>query len=251
MNILKNMLLIGGLLTVCNLKAQQIIESFDNVSTLQSNGWVFDNQSNMPTATTWAQGDAAAFSAQSGAANSYIVNDTSTGVDLVCNWLIMPAIGFIDQLSFYTRAQGLANEVTQMRVMYSPTGSINTGACSNAPKKTGSNSPNGSLDFGDFGTLLTLNVNQLPGVYPQDWTQFSVNVNGSGRVAFLYFVDTSAPNLNAGTLAIDTVSISNSAVVGTPQAVPTLSFIGLMSLLFTILLISLLNTKYFKMGKTQ
>ena len=253
------MLLIGGLLTVCNLKAQQIIESFDNVSTLQSNGWVFDNRSNMPTATTWAQGDAAAFSAQSGAANSYIVNDTSTGVDLVCNWLIMPAIGFIDQLSFYTRTQGLANEVTQMRVMYSPTGSINTGACSNAPEKAASNSikdntkdnTNGSLDFGDFGTLLTLNANQLPGVYPQDWTQFSVNVNGNGRVAFLYFVDTSAPNLNAGTLAIDTVSISNSAIVGTPQAVPTLSFIGLMSLLFTILLISLLNKKYFKMGKTQ
>ncbi len=251
MNILKNMLLIGGLLTVYNLKAQQIIESFDNVSTLTSNGWVFDNQSNMPTATTWAQGDGTTFPAQSGAANSYIVNDTSTGVDLVCNWLIMPAIGFIDQLSFYTRAQGLANEVTQMKVMYSPTGSINTGACSNAPAKAGSNSTKGSLDFGDFGTLLTINVNQQPGVYPQDWTQFSVNVNGSGRVAFLYFVNTGTPNFNTGTLAIDTISISNSAVIGTPQTVPTLNLVGLMSLLFSILLISLLTKKHLKTGKTQ
>lgn len=240
-SVIKSLCLIASLLGACSINAQQAVENFDNVASLPTNGWVFDNRSNMPSATTWAQGDGAAFSAQSGSANSYIVNDTSTGVDLVCNWLIMPDIGFIDQLSFYTRAQGLANEVTQMRVMYSPSGTINTGACSNAPNKASTNNTKG-FDLGDFGTLLTINVNQQPGVYPQDWTQFSVNVNGSGRVAFLYLVDTSAPNLNAGTLAIDTISISNSVVISTPQVIPTLSFAGLMSLLFTVLLISLLNS---------
>ncbi len=235
MNAIKKLILLSGIIASLSLQAQQVIENFDNVSTLPSNGWVFDNRSNMPSTTTWDQGNGDAFPAHSGAVDSYIVNDTSTGVDLVCNWLIMPAIGFIDQLSFYTRAQGLANEVTQMKVMYSPTGSINTGTCSNAPAKSGSNSPKGSLDFGDFGALLTINVNQQLGVYPQDWTQFSVNVNGNGRVAFLYFVDTSAPNLNSGTIAIDTIT-ANTVSASTPQNVPAISFYGFLMLVFLVLL---------------
>jgi len=226
------MLLIGGLLTACNLKAQQIIESFNNVSTLPSNGWVFDNRSNMPSATTWAQGDAAAFSAQSGAANSYIVNDTSTGVDLVCNWLIMPAIGFIDQLSFYTRAQGLANEVTRMFVMYSPTGATNTGDCVSLPPEKTSQDVSA---FGGFQVLLSINDTQTANAYPQEWTQYSVNIGGNGRVAFLYYVETGVPNFNSGTVAIDTIS-KNSVDPSATQNIPILSYYGLLFLIFLVLL---------------
>ena len=230
------MLLIGGLLTACNLKAQQIIESFNNVSTLPSNGWVFDNRSNMPSATTWAQGDAAAFSAQSGAANSYIVNDTSTGVDLVCNWLIMPAIGFIDQLSFYTRAQGLANEVTRMFVMYSPTGATNTGDCVSLPPAKTSQ---GVSAFGDYQVLMSINDTQTANAYPQDWTQFTVDVNGGGRVAFLYYMETGAPNFNSGTIAIDTITRSTL----TSTSVPSLNTYTLAALIFLMFFVGVISKK--------
>ncbi len=232
-------------------KAQQIIESFEDVSSLQP-GWVFVNNSDAIGSVDWSQGVVSNFPAQAGSSNSYITNTTeTTGANLVCNWLIMPDIGTIEQLSFYTRSQGIANEVTSMQVMYSPTGSINTGNCLNFPAK--SNNPNTkNLDLGDFSaTLLTINVNQQAGVYPQDWAQYTVNVNGNGRIAFLYYVDTSAPDLNAGTLAIDSISISNSAIVNTPQVVPSLSFVGLIGLLLTILLIGLFNSERFKKGETQ
>ncbi len=231
MNAIKKLILLSGIIASLSLQAQQVIENFDNVSTLPSNGWVFDNRSNMPTATTWAQGDATAFSAQSGVANSYIINDTSTGVNLVCNWLIMPNIGFVDQLSFFTRSQGLQNEVTRLLVMYSPTGAINTGDCtSSTPDK----SPQGVSAFGDFQTVLTINNSQSASGYPQDWTQFTANINGSGRVAFLYFMDTGSPDFNAGTIAIDTIT-ANTISASAPQNVPAISFYGFLMLVFLVL----------------
>ncbi len=231
MHTIKNLFLLGGIIASLSLQAQQVIENFDNVSTLPSNGWVFDNRSNMPSTTTWDQGNGDAFPAHSGAVDSYIVNDTSTGVDLVCNWLIMPSIGFIDQLSFYTRSQGLQNEVTRLLVMYSPTGAINTGDCtSSTPDK----SPQGVSAFGDFQTVLTINNPQSAGGYPQDWTQFTANINGSGRVAFLYFMDTGSPDFNAGTIAIDTIT-ANTISASTPQNVPAISFYGFLMLVFLVL----------------
>jgi hypothetical protein len=227
----------------------QFTESFDNVNTLSQSGWEFINNSDAPSSDDWSQGVAKNFPAQAGASNSYIVNTTATTAgEVVCNWLIMPNIGPIEQLSFYTRSQNNPYEITQMKVMYSPSDNFATGGCSNAPAKTNNK---GSLDFGDFETLLTINPNQNAGEYPQDWTQYTVDVNGSGRIAFLYFVNTGSQNFNSGTLAIDTISISNSAVVSAPQAVPTLNFFGLTSLLLIILLISLLNKKHFKMRETQ
>ena len=233
-------MIITLLLTISFAVQSQVIESFDDVSILQTEGWIFDNRSDFPTKVFWSQGIESLFSAHSGSATSYIFNTTASGADLVCNWLIMPDIGNIDQLSFYTRSQNTNNEVTRMLVMYSPTGSVNTGACSSAPKK--SSESKGSNDFGDFQTLLTINQNQDTGAYPQEWTEYTVDVNGNGRIAFLYYVETGAPNFNSGTLAIDTISRGT----GTPnpgqvQVVPTLNIFGLILLLSMVITIGIIK----------
>ncbi len=237
MNILKNLFLLAGLAVVLNLKAEQVlVESFNNVSNLAANGWVLDNRSNMPSSTTWAQGDGTLFAAQAGNANAYIINDTSTGVDVVCNWLIMPDIGFIDQLSFYTRAQGLANEVTRMFVMYSPTGAINTGDCVSVPPEKTSQ---GVSAFGDYQVLMSINDTQAANAYPQDWTQFTVDVNGGGRVAFLYYMETGVPNFNSGTIAIDTITRSTL----TSTSVPSLNTYTLAALIFLMFFVGVISKK--------
>ncbi len=220
--------------------SSQLTESFDDVSSFQADGWIFDNRSDFPTKVFWSQGIESLFPAHSGDPTSYIFNTTASGGELVCNWLIMPDLGNIDQLSFYTRSQNSNNEVTRMLVMHSPTGSVNTGTCNNIPVKQ--KSTKGSNDFGDFQPLLNINQNQDVGAYPQDWTQYTVDVNGTGRIAFLYYVETGAPNFNAGTLAIDTINIGSGPIIA-PQMVPSVSSLGVLSLISLLILIGILKSK--------
>lgn len=224
------------LLMVLNVTVQaQPIENFDNIGTLQNDGWIFDNQSDNPTKINWFQGIDSVFPAQSGAPTSYIANTTATGNNVICSWLIMPDIGSIEQLSFFTRSQNSANELTRMLVMYSPTGSINTGTCeSQQPLNT-----KGLNDFGDFQQLLAINPNQDLDGYPKTWTQYTVDVNGSGRVAFLFYVTgTGVAPFNSGLLAIDSVS-AGAAVGSSVHAVPLFNSAGLFILL--LILVSVTN----------
>lgn len=220
----------------------QVVESFDNVNTLESNGWIYDNRSDFPTKVFWAQGIESIFSAHSGDPTSYIFNTTASAGDLLCNWLIMPDVGNIEQLSFYTRSDNTVNDVTRMKVMYSPTGSINTGNCMGSPVKSNANETKGTNDYGDFQTLLTINQNQDSGAYPQDWTQYTVDVNGSGRIAFLYYVETGGPNFNSGLLAIDTINIGSGTIIA-PQMIPSLDIFGLIVMLFIFIGMGIINSK--------
>lgn len=209
----------------------QSLETFENISTLQADGWVLDNRSDFPTKVNWFQGIESVFPAQSGAATSYIANTTATGNNVICSWLIMPDIGNIEQLSFYTRSENKVDEKTRLLVMYSPTNSINTGPCDAQPLQN-----KGTNNFGDFQPLLTINPNQDLDAYPKTWTQYSVDVNGSGRVAFLYYVTgTGVAPFNSGMLAID--SISNGPIVAGPtaQIVPFLNLSGLIILLLVLI----------------
>jgi len=220
-----------------------IIESFDDINTLQVAGWIFDNRSDFPTKVNWFQGIESIFPAQSGAATSYIANTTASGNNLICNWLIMPDIGAIDQLSFYTRSDDIVGEVTRMLVMYSPTGSTNTGACEGVPVK------NGVADFSDFQQLLAINPNQDVNGYPQEWSQYTVDVNGNGRIAFLYYVtNTGAPTFNSGLLAIDTVSHASGAPPLPPpaqaQLIPLLNIYGLFILLIIFMFAGFVSFKF-------
>lgn len=72
-----------------------INEGFNSVTTLVASGWVLTNASTPNTtadATNWFQGDQSVFTAQSGAANSYIAanyNNAAIG-GIINNWLITP-----------------------------------------------------------------------------------------------------------------------------------------------------------------
>lgn len=55
-------------------------EGFDDISTLASNGWILNNSSAPVGITSWFQGDQNVFTAQSGAANSYIAANYNNGV---------------------------------------------------------------------------------------------------------------------------------------------------------------------------
>jgi hypothetical protein len=222
----------------------QTIENFDDINTLQADGWVLDNRSDFPTKVNWFQGIENIFPAQSGAPTSYIANTTATGNNIICNWLIMPDVGNIEQLSFYTRSEDRADELTRMLVMYSPTGSINTGACEAPVNKANK----GTNDFGDFQQLLAINPNQDLDGYPKAWTQYTVDVNGSGRVAFLYYVTgTGIAPFNSGLLALDNIAASSASSAA--QVVPSLNQIGLVTLFLILILAVYLNTAKLRINK--
>jgi hypothetical protein len=67
-----------------------VYQGFDNVSAMP--GWVMNNASTPGGITGWYQGDQTAFTAHSGAANSYVAanyNNAAAGGSL-SNWLITP-----------------------------------------------------------------------------------------------------------------------------------------------------------------
>ncbi|MBL4661897.1 MAG: choice-of-anchor J domain-containing protein [Alcanivoracaceae bacterium] len=183
-------------------------QGFDNLETL-STGWVLTNQSNPIGTTNWQQGDADFIVAQNGAGSSYIsANFNNTAGEAgnpgtICNYLIMPDLGNLATVSFLTRSRVARNNFNifpdRLYVVYSPTGEINTGDCTEG--------------FGDFTqTLLVINPDLTqerlgPEGYPLDnWQPFSVDVNGNGRVAFVYYVDQAGFfGINSNFIGIDTV----------------------------------------------
>jgi len=82
-------------------------EGFDNVSTLESSGWILTNASTPAGSTNWAQGDQTILSAHSGAPESFIsanYNNAAEGGTLD-NWLITPEFStqFGALVSFWLR----------------------------------------------------------------------------------------------------------------------------------------------------
>jgi hypothetical protein len=115
----------------------------------------------------------------------------------------MPDVGELSNVSFYTRTSVANNNFSifpdRMYMVFSPTGGIEPGNCTDG--------------FGDFTeTLLVINPDLIqdinsPDSYPIDnWRQFSSEINGPGRVAFVYFVeDAGFFGTNSNFVGIDTV----------------------------------------------
>lgn len=224
-----------------SLKAQ-IQQSFDDVASLKAAGWIFESYSDNSTNNdSWLQGDGNIFPAQSGSNSSYIAS-SSTGINnYVCNWLIMPDLGYTDQLSFYTRtiAKNKILPVIRLLVMYSPTGDTTTSDCQSTT----------SLGSGDFVPLLEINPNQEFLVFPVDWTKFTVDVKGSGRIAFLFYVDgISSQVFDSGYFGID--SVSSGSTPPPVQSVPSLNIIGLLSLIM-IMMVAVYITRKSSLSNTQ
>jgi hypothetical protein len=202
--------LLGIISTFNFAHAQNVATNQDFADVDNLPGWVFSNQSSPLGESNWFQGNPILVQAQDGEPNSFIAanyrntaDSEEGGESTICNYLIMPSLGNLSSVSFYTRSRIAANNFNifpdRLYMVYSPTGAINTGNCTD--------------DFGDFTeTLLVINPDLTqertsPEGYPLDaYEQFSSEVNGNGRVAFVYFVeDAGFLGTNSNYIAIDSV----------------------------------------------
>jgi len=208
-------------------------EGFADITNLP--GWIMDNQSNPVGSTDWFQGNDAVFAAHAGGPTEYIAaNFNNTSGSDICNWLIMPDLGYLQNVSFWTRTTTGNTFPDRLVVLHSPTGGTNTGDCFN--------------DFGDFTTtLVEVNPNLDVGGYPQDWTQFDSNIDGSGRVAFVYFVADGGPfGTNSNFIGIDSVDWVAGAPPP-PPVIPSLQWYGILLLVLVLLSFGLMrNTRKYK-----
>lgn len=205
------------------------MENFDDITTLAGDGWTEANNSTTTGTTTWFQGSTTVFNAYEGADDSYIGANynSTTGSSTICTWLILPDLGYLQNISFYTRTATGSTWADRLVVRYSSGGGVTTGDCDNG--------------FGDFGdSLLEINSALTTGGYPETWTQFTAPVNGAGRVALVYYVTDGGPSgTNSNYIGIDSLAWE----AGTPPApavVPTLGWVGLT---FMLLLLGFFATR--------
>jgi len=225
-----NILLILSAILIFNRALAQIApttQGFDDVEDLP--GWVMSNQSNPLGDSNWFQGSGnpnIMISQQGNSPDSFIAaNHRNTGGSAdnsgtICNYLIMPDLGSLESVSFYTRSRVANNNFNvfpdRLYMLYSPTGGIEIGNC--------------STDFGDFTeTLLVVNPdltkisseNPTEGYSMGAWQQYSSAISGSGRVAFVYYVeDAGIFGNNSNYIGIDSVEwvlASNTPVDETPK----------------------------------
>jgi hypothetical protein len=207
-------------------------EGFESVNDLQNQGWTFENRSDFIGDFFWTQGNPNLFAAQAGTDQSYILGGTGqTAGNILCDWLILPDIGHVDQLNFYTRTESNSHAADRLMVVYSASGNTNTGPCvADQPNKG-----LGSNDFGDFEVIHSVNEDLIAGGYPEQWTEINVSVNGSGRLALVYFVeDVGQPPFNGNLIAIDSINLGAGTPQGTPTPVPSMNIWGIMLMLLTM-----------------
>lgn len=189
-------------------------EGFDDILTLPGDGWLQINNSSSQGTTDWFQGNDTVFPAHMGATTAYIAgNFNATGTTVINLWLVMPDLGFLQSVSFFTRTVTGNTFPDRMEVRHDPSASGDVGT--------------GDMDVGNFtNLLLEINPNLMTGGYPDTWTNFVVNPQNVGQVAFRYFVTDAGPvGNNSNYIGIDTVEW----VIGVPvpEIVPTLGAGGL------------------------
>lgn len=178
-------------------------EGFDDITTLPTQGWALINKSDPIGVTSWFQGNGSVFPAHAGAETQYIAANynNTTGAGTISNWLIMPTrlLKNGDILTFYTRTVFGGTFPDRLQVRMSLAG---------ASEYVGV----GPLDVGDFDhLLLSVNPDLIIGGYPEEWTQFSIQIQLDrpiiGRLAFRYFVTNGGPSgSNSNYIGIDTIS---------------------------------------------
>src|SRR5258706_8666039 len=86
-----------------------LLENFDNVATLSASGWTIVNNSSPAGTTDWFQGNPGVFSAQSGAANSYVAANFEAAAfgGNISDWLISPVLILqnADVIKFWSRTE--------------------------------------------------------------------------------------------------------------------------------------------------
>jgi hypothetical protein len=193
-------------------------EGFDSLDEVNARGWLVGNLSEPEGEFGWFYGGDNVFPAQAGASTSQVHANYAAVADsgTISAWLLTPLLNFRagSTLSFWTRTVTGAPRAERLQVL----------ACVGGPcDYIGP----GALGYSDFGTLLLdLNPNLLTGNdstgvygYPDHWVQFTLDANqgmpteGSGRIAFRYFVEDGGLNgANSNYIGLDSVHISATAV---------------------------------------
>jgi hypothetical protein len=208
--------------SVTSLRAQAIDEGFESLADLIASGeWFVFNHSDPvnPANPGWFQCTGTQIApAQGGTTNSCVSANFASGMSVATlnDWLIGPNRTFNngDTLSFYTREIANNPYPNRMQVRLSLNG-------------TSTNVGKFAEDVGDFTELLLdINPDYQVGGYPEDWTQFTVTIQGlpgptSGRFAFRYFVENGGPDGdNSYIIGIDTL-MYGSGGTPTPSGTPT------------------------------
>jgi hypothetical protein len=190
---------------------QSFSTSFESMSELQSQGWVFNNLSDDPGTgwsieTSTSNGELPYDSAHLLYDSYAATNDPGSGTGVISDWLISPKLYFQngDKISFYTLSHGSVGygvygaygDRLQLR--------LNTFNTSDSIGET-------SSDVGNFTTPL-LDINPLykvspPDDYPSTWTKYEATITGlnqpdSGRFALRYFVQLNG-GANGDEIAVD------------------------------------------------
>jgi hypothetical protein len=186
---------------------QLLTESFDNIATLEGDGWTLINASMTTGTTGWFQGKPSVFHSYAGTPKQYIVSEFNnlSNTNTISNWLITPVISMDNgyTIMFYTRKRSSNPFPDRLQVRLSDAGASSI-------------DPSDHTDVGTYtNLLLEINPTQTPGNYPPNWTLQNVNVSGlSGltnvRIGFRYYVADEGPNgSNPNYIGIDEVSVSS------------------------------------------
>ena len=166
-------------------------EGFEDVASLQTQGWGFVNGSSVPLGPGFGQGDAAKFAAQAGTPDSFAfsgfaINDAPDGEIYAA--LVTPELDLSKdtELTFWTRTVAGSTFPDRLSVgMFASDGS--------------------------GGELLTINLSLLKTGYPSQWKAYSVALGGlgtgvTGSFYFEYFIGDATVAGNY--IGIDTVTVT-------------------------------------------
>lgn len=186
---------------------QTLSEGFDDITTLAADGWTMTNQSEpQGTSNEWFQGTV--FEPYSGTSFIAVNYQSTEGEGVISNWLMTPVVTLNDgdEISFFTRVPDDSSWADNLELRISTNGADSA-------------DPSGAEGVGDY-TILALTVNEIfpdPAGYPQEWTQYSYEVEGLGdatecRVALRYTVPVSAgpSGNNSNYIGVDEFLISSS-----------------------------------------
>ncbi len=192
----KGWVLAGALSVAAAAAPAQVLisEGFDNVGSLASAGWLMANISSpVGSVSTWFQGDASIFAAQSGAGNSYVASNYNVSAPggEISNWLITP--------TFSTAQAGTVSFWVK-----------------------GANDPGFfdklSFGFSSGGTAMTDFHLMTPVVAGSDWTQVTLSfaAGGAGSMGRLAIVHL-GPDDTSDYVGIDNLVVTAAGVVPEPQ----------------------------------
>src|SRR5690554_6036741 len=151
---------------------QILEEGFDDIGTLEANGWTMTNLSQPLGTTNWFQGNSVdVFASHSGGPDSYIganFNNTSPANGVISNWLITPTVQVKDGdlLTFWTRTA---------------TGSIWNDRLEVRASQGAMTVPSGSAtNVGSFSEVLLIINDGMNLSYPEVWTKYEIEITGVG-----------------------------------------------------------------------